>query len=70
MQFTGIERLEDTIRNAARRVALAIAAGACIVGMGFTADETRGRMLGADHARDVGAILTVGLLVDLFLRRS
>ena len=51
VQFSGIERLEDTIRTAARRVALAIAAGACIVSMGFTANETRVGCLGADHAR-------------------
>ena len=40
VRFTGVERLEDTIRNAARRVSLAIAAGACIVATGFTADST------------------------------
>ena len=70
VEFTGIERLEDTIRTAARRVALAIAAGACLVSMGFTANETRVDSWVPITLGTIGAILTVGLLVDLFLRRS
>ena len=39
VQFTGTERLEVTIRNAARRVSVGIVAGALIIAMGVTADS-------------------------------
>ena len=70
VQFAGMERLEDTIRTAARRVALAIAAGACLVSMGFTANETRVDAWVPITLGTIGAVLTVGLLIDIFLRRS
>ncbi len=69
VRFTGVEHLEVTIRNAARRVSLAIAAGACIVAAGFTAD--RGTVddwvpitLGV-----VGGVLVFGLLLDIVFHR-
>ena len=69
VRFTGVEHLELTIRNAARRVSLAIAAGACIVAAGFTAD--RGAVgdwvpitLGV-----VGGLLVFGLLLDIVFHR-
>jgi predicted unusual protein kinase regulating ubiquinone biosynthesis (AarF/ABC1/UbiB family) len=70
VQFTGIEHLESTIHKAARRVALAITAGACIVGTGFTANAERVDAWVPVTLGAVGAALTAGLLVDLFFRRD
>ena len=65
VRFTGTERLEETIRRGARRLALAIVAGTSIVGATVTVDANVGRwlpiLLGA-----VGAVFTLGLAVDVF----
>jgi predicted unusual protein kinase regulating ubiquinone biosynthesis (AarF/ABC1/UbiB family) len=68
VQIGGLEHLEVTIRNAARRVSLAVTAGACIIGAAFTASaESVDRWvpftLGA-----VGAALTAALVADLLRR--
>ena len=65
VQFTGTEKLETTIRNAARRVSVGIVAGTLIIAMGVTADsQVIGTWLpiGLGVA---GAILGVGLIVDI-----
>jgi predicted unusual protein kinase regulating ubiquinone biosynthesis (AarF/ABC1/UbiB family) len=67
--FTGLERLEDTIRSAARRVSLAIAAGACIVGAGFTAERGSVDNWVPITLGTVGGVLVVVLLFDILFRR-
>ena len=65
VQFTGTERLEVTIRNAARRVSVGIVAGTLIIAMGVTADS---QVIGSwlPIALGVaGAILGIGLIVDI-----
>ena len=65
VQFTGTEKLETTIRNAARRVSLGIVAGTCIIAMGVTADsQVIGTWLPITLGV-AGAILGVGLIVDI-----
>jgi predicted unusual protein kinase regulating ubiquinone biosynthesis (AarF/ABC1/UbiB family) len=64
----GLEQFEQTIRAAARRLALAITGGACIIGAAFTAESTvvgawLPIMFGA-----VGGLLIVGLVFDLLRR--
>jgi ubiquinone biosynthesis protein len=65
IRFTGTERLEETVRRGARRLALAIVAGTSIVGATVTVDANVGRwlpiLLGA-----IGALFTLGLAVDVF----
>ncbi len=69
VRFTGVEHLEITIRNAARRVSLAIAAGACIVAAGFTADRgTVGDWVPITLGV-VGGVLVFGLLLDIVFHR-
>ena len=70
VQFSGTERLEDTIRKAARRVSLGIIAGTFIIAMGVTANST--------HVGDwlpitlgvVGSLLATGLIADILFRRG
>jgi predicted unusual protein kinase regulating ubiquinone biosynthesis (AarF/ABC1/UbiB family) len=69
VQFTGLEHLEITIRNAARRVALAIVAGGCLVSMGYTADATRVDGWVPLALGVAGAVFALGLLVDIVRRR-
>jgi predicted unusual protein kinase regulating ubiquinone biosynthesis (AarF/ABC1/UbiB family) len=69
VQFTGTDRLEDTIRTAARRVSLAITAGACLVGTGFTADAVAVDNWVPVTLGTVGGVLATGLLLDILLRR-
>jgi predicted unusual protein kinase regulating ubiquinone biosynthesis (AarF/ABC1/UbiB family) len=69
VQFTGTERLEDTIRSAARRVSLAIASGAFIVGTGFTAYASDVAAWIPVTLGTLGGLLTVGLVFDLVWRR-
>lgn len=69
VQFTGTGRLEDTIRSAARRVSVAITAGALLVAMGFTADATRVETWVPVTLGAVGGVLIVGLMVDILWRR-
>jgi predicted unusual protein kinase regulating ubiquinone biosynthesis (AarF/ABC1/UbiB family) len=71
VQFTGTERLEDTIRNAARRFSLAIVAGTCIVATGVTADSAKVGTWVPVTLGAIGGALIVGLALDLvFGRRS
>lgn len=68
VQFMGTERLEDTIRNAARRFSLALVAGTCIVATGITADSlVVGRWVPITLGV-VGGVLGVGLVLDLLRR--
>ena len=64
VRFTGTERLEDTIRRGARRLALAITGGTCIVAAGITADADVGAWVPLTLATFGGA-LAVGLVADL-----
>ncbi len=69
MQISGTERLERVIRVAARRVSLAITAGACIIGGAFTASSDLASWvpltLGA-----FGGVVTVILIADLVTHRG
>ena len=69
IELTGTNPLERTIRNAARRIALAVTAGACIVATGFTADVAAVDRWVPITLGTVGAVLAGGLLIDLLLRR-
>jgi predicted unusual protein kinase regulating ubiquinone biosynthesis (AarF/ABC1/UbiB family) len=69
VQFTGLERLEDTISKAARRVSLAITAGACLVGMGFTADSTQVGSWVPITLGTVGGVIAAGVILDILRRR-
>jgi ubiquinone biosynthesis protein len=71
VQFSGLEHLESTIRNAARRFSLAIVAGTCIVATGVTADSDQvGRWVPMTLG-SIGGAMIVGLVADLlFARRS
>jgi predicted unusual protein kinase regulating ubiquinone biosynthesis (AarF/ABC1/UbiB family) len=69
VQFSGTEKLEATIRNAARRVALGILAGTCIIATGVTADSKAVGTWVPLTLGIVGAILAVGLVVDLLRSR-
>ncbi len=65
VQFTGTERLEVTIRNAARRVSVGIVAGTCIIATGVTADShVVGSWLPITLGI-VGAVLAIGLMLDI-----
>lgn len=65
VQFTGTEKLEVTIRNAARRVSIGIVAGTCIIATGVTADsQTVGSWLPITLGI-IGAVLAVGLVLDI-----
>jgi predicted unusual protein kinase regulating ubiquinone biosynthesis (AarF/ABC1/UbiB family) len=69
VQAVGLDRLEDTIRIAARRVSIAITAGACIVGAGFTANAARVDAWVPTTLGAVGAALVIGLVVDILKPR-
>jgi ubiquinone biosynthesis protein len=68
--FRGTERLEDTIRRAGRRLALAIASGSAIVGSAITAGSERVAGWVPATLGGVAGALTLGLVVDLLRRRS
>jgi predicted unusual protein kinase regulating ubiquinone biosynthesis (AarF/ABC1/UbiB family) len=69
VDLRGTEALEDTIRRAARRIAIAVTAGAAIVASGFTAASSEiGSWVPAVFGA-AGALFLVALLVDLFARR-
>jgi predicted unusual protein kinase regulating ubiquinone biosynthesis (AarF/ABC1/UbiB family) len=69
VDFRGTGPLEDTIRMAARRLALAVTAAGALVATGTTAAST--------HVADwvpitlgaVGGALTIGLILELFSKR-
>jgi len=71
VQFSGLERLEDTIRNAARRFSLALVAGTCIVATGITADSSQVGKWVPITLGSIGGLMIIGLVLDLlFGRRS
>jgi predicted unusual protein kinase regulating ubiquinone biosynthesis (AarF/ABC1/UbiB family) len=69
VSFTGLERLEATIRNAARRVSLAITAGACIAAAGFTANQGAVDTWVPITLGVVGGVLVLGLVLDILFNR-
>ena len=68
VQIGGLEHLERTIRNAARRVALAVTGGACIIGAAFTASAERVGDWVPVTLGAAGAMLVTALVVDLVRR--
>lgn len=70
VQFSGTERLEDTIRKAARRVSLGIIAGTFIIAMGVTANSTRVGDWLPITLGVVGSLLATGLIADILFRRG
>ena len=70
VQFSGTEKLELTIRNAARRVALGILAGTCIIATGVTADSKAVGNWVPLTLGIVGAVLAVGLVLDMLRSRQ
>jgi ubiquinone biosynthesis protein len=68
VDLRGTDALEDTIRRAARRIAIAVTAGAAIVASGFTV-ETSMAWVPAIFG-GVGAGFLVALMIDLFASRS
>ncbi len=68
VQIGGLEQLERTIRNAARRVSLAVVAGACIIGAAFTASAEQVDTWVPVTLGTVGGVVTAMLLVDLVRR--
>jgi predicted unusual protein kinase regulating ubiquinone biosynthesis (AarF/ABC1/UbiB family) len=69
VKLTGTEALEVTIRNAARRVSLAVVAGACLGSAGITAGSSSVGEWVPLAFGVFGAVLIAGLLVDLVRRR-
>ena len=69
VQFRGTEKLEDSIRSAGRRLALAIGATATIGGAAIAAgNDHRPNWLGVSGV-SVGGVLLLGLVWDLIRRR-
>jgi len=64
----GTDALEETIRRAARRVAIAVTAGSSIVASGFTVESSMAWVPAVFGA--VGAFFLVFLLLDLFGARG
>jgi len=70
VDLRGTDALEDTIRRAARRVAISVTAGSLMVASGFTATSREvGTWLPILFAA-VGGLFLLALLVDLFARRQ
>jgi predicted unusual protein kinase regulating ubiquinone biosynthesis (AarF/ABC1/UbiB family) len=67
VDLRGTEQLEDTIRRAARRVSIAITAGAATAAAGFTVDASHSWVPAIFGG--VAAGFLVALMVDLFARR-
>jgi ubiquinone biosynthesis protein len=67
VDLRGTDALEDTIRRAARRIAIAVTAGAAIVGAGFTVESSMSWVPALFGG--VGAGFLVVLMIDLFARR-
>jgi hypothetical protein len=61
-------KLEDTIRRAGRRLSLGITAGAALLGSAMTASAAHVAGWIPASLGALGAVLTVGLLVDLARR--
>jgi len=69
VNFRGTERLEDTVRRAGRRLALAITAGSALVATGITAGSANVAGWVPSTLGGVGGAFAVGLVVDLVRRR-
>jgi hypothetical protein len=69
VDLRGTDALEDTIRRAARRIAIAVTAGAAMVASGFTAGSGEVGVWLPILFAAVAGVFTVALLVDLFARR-
>jgi ubiquinone biosynthesis protein len=69
VNFRGTDRLEDTIRRAGRRLALALTAGGALVATAITASSTHVAGWVPTMLGSVGGLLTVGLVADLVRRR-
>jgi hypothetical protein len=67
IRFSGTERLEETIRIGARRLAVAIVAGTSIVGATVTVDAGVGSWLPI-LLGTLGGVFTLGLALDLLSR--
>jgi hypothetical protein len=70
VDLKGTGGLEDTIRRAARRVALAVVAGSAIVASGFTAGSGEVGVWLPLLFACIGGVMVVLLLFDLFWRRN
>jgi hypothetical protein len=70
VDLKGTGGLEDTIRRAARRVALAVVAGSAIVASGFTAGSPDVGTWLPVLFTVVGGAMLVLLVIDLFWRRN
>jgi ubiquinone biosynthesis protein len=69
VNFRGTERLEDTIRRAGRRLALALTAAGALVGAAITAGSANVDGWVPVTIGTTGGVLTVGLVADLLRRR-
>lgn len=69
VNFRGTDRLEDTIRRAGRRLALALTSGGALVATAITASSARVDGWVPATLGSVGGLLTLGLIVDLVQRR-
>jgi ubiquinone biosynthesis protein len=69
VNFRGTERLEDTIRRAGRRLALALTAGGALVATAITASSAHVAGWVPISLGSAGGALTVGLVADLVRRR-
>jgi predicted unusual protein kinase regulating ubiquinone biosynthesis (AarF/ABC1/UbiB family) len=69
VHFRGTERLEDTIRRAGRRLALAITSGGALLATSLTAASDRVATWVPITLGTAGGLLLGGLLLDLLRRR-
>jgi len=69
VNFRGTERLEDTIRRAGRRLALALSAGGALVATAITASSIHVALWVPITLGVLGGALTLGLVADLLRRR-
>jgi len=70
VHFRGTERLEDTIRRAGRRLALAITAGGALLATALTAASNRVVEWVPVTLGTIGGLLLAGLFFDLARRRG
>jgi ubiquinone biosynthesis protein len=70
VHFRGTERLEDTIRRAGRRLALAITAGGALLATALTAASSRVAGWVPVVLGVMGGLLLTGLFADLIRRRG
>jgi ubiquinone biosynthesis protein len=67
--FRGTERLEDTIRRAGRRLALALVGGAAWIGAAMTASSNHVSGWVPPSLGSLGGVVTLGLGIDLIRSR-